>query len=266
MKKVAETAKRFGVVDNLQPVLAMALGAGETTVLRLTTAYSMIVNGGKKVTPTLIDRVQDKLGRTIFRTRQPPLRRLRRRRLEGPGAAADPRYPRAGGRSRQRLSDGLHAAGRRAARHRRRSSASSASRSPARPARPTTPTTSGSSASRPISPSASTSATTSRAPSATRPRAGPSSRRCSTNFIAEALKDQPNVPFRVPPGIRLVRVDLDDRPARRSPATAGSSSRPSSPAPSPMATAARSSWASASPAPARATRRRPAADSSGGLY
>ena len=43
-----------------QPVLAMALGAGETTVLRLTTAYSIIVNGGKKVTPTLIDRVQDR--------------------------------------------------------------------------------------------------------------------------------------------------------------------------------------------------------------
>ena len=68
MDKVVETAQRLGVVDNMQPILAMALGAGETTVLRLTTAYSMIVNGGKKVTPTLIDRVQDKLGRTIFRT------------------------------------------------------------------------------------------------------------------------------------------------------------------------------------------------------
>src|SRR5215469_2229985 len=68
MKKVAEMAKRLGVVDNLDPVLAMALGAGETTVLRLTNAYSIIDNGGKKVSPSLIDRVQDKLGRTIFRT------------------------------------------------------------------------------------------------------------------------------------------------------------------------------------------------------
>src|SRR6266481_6048304 len=62
MTKVAEMAKRLGVVDDLQAVLAMALGAGETTVLRLTNAYAQIDNGGKKVTPTLIDRVQDKLG------------------------------------------------------------------------------------------------------------------------------------------------------------------------------------------------------------
>ncbi len=68
MNKVAEMAKRLGVVDNLQPVLAMALGAGETTVLRLTNAYSMIDNGGKQVSPTLIDRVQDKLGHTVFRS------------------------------------------------------------------------------------------------------------------------------------------------------------------------------------------------------
>jgi penicillin-binding protein 1A len=68
MKKVAETAQRLGVVDNLRPVLAMALGAGETTVLRLTNAYSIIDNGGKKVTASLVDRVQDKLGRTVFRT------------------------------------------------------------------------------------------------------------------------------------------------------------------------------------------------------
>ena len=72
MKKVAEMAKRLGVVDNLDPVLAMALGAGETTVLRLTNAYSIIDNGGKKVSPSLIDRVQDKLGHTIFRTDNRP--------------------------------------------------------------------------------------------------------------------------------------------------------------------------------------------------
>jgi len=45
----------------------MALGSGETTLLRLTTAYAMLVNGGKRVTPSLIDRVQDRNGKTIFR-------------------------------------------------------------------------------------------------------------------------------------------------------------------------------------------------------
>jgi penicillin-binding protein 1A len=67
MKKVAEYAKRFGVVDDLPQRLSMAIGAGETTLLRLTTGYAMIVNGGKKITATLIDRVQDRHGKTIFR-------------------------------------------------------------------------------------------------------------------------------------------------------------------------------------------------------
>jgi penicillin-binding protein 1A len=67
MDKVAETAERLGVVDKLQPSLAMALGAGETTLMRMTTAYAMFVNGGKRIEPTLIDRVQDREGRTVFR-------------------------------------------------------------------------------------------------------------------------------------------------------------------------------------------------------
>ncbi len=67
MDRVAEYAERFGIVDNLPPTLAMALGAGETTLLRLTTAYAMLVNGGKKITPALIDRVQDRLGRSVYR-------------------------------------------------------------------------------------------------------------------------------------------------------------------------------------------------------
>src|SRR5215468_2676674 len=67
MEKVVEYAKKLGVVDNLMPTLAMALGAGETTPIRMTTAYSQIVNGGKKIKPTFIDRIQDRLGRTIYR-------------------------------------------------------------------------------------------------------------------------------------------------------------------------------------------------------
>jgi penicillin-binding protein 1A len=67
MPLVAEYARRFGVVDNLQPVLSMALGAGETTVLRMTAAYAVFANGGKEVHPTLIDRIQNRFGKTIYR-------------------------------------------------------------------------------------------------------------------------------------------------------------------------------------------------------
>jgi penicillin-binding protein 1A len=67
MEKVKEYAERFGVVDNLQPQIAMALGSGETTLLRMTSAYAMIVNGGKRVIPTLIDRIQDRNGQTVYR-------------------------------------------------------------------------------------------------------------------------------------------------------------------------------------------------------
>jgi penicillin-binding protein 1A len=67
MEKVAEYARRFGIDDNLQQVLSMSLGAGETTLMRMTTAYAMLVNGGKRITPSLIDRIQDRNGATIFR-------------------------------------------------------------------------------------------------------------------------------------------------------------------------------------------------------
>ncbi len=67
MPTVAEYARRFGVYDEMLPVLSMSLGAGETTVLRMTTAYSMFVNGGKRIKPTLIDRIQDRNGKTIYR-------------------------------------------------------------------------------------------------------------------------------------------------------------------------------------------------------
>jgi len=72
MAKVAEMASRLGAIDNMQQTLAMSLGAGETTVMRLAGAYAEIVNGGKKVDPTLIDRVQDANGWTIYRQDQRP--------------------------------------------------------------------------------------------------------------------------------------------------------------------------------------------------
>ena len=67
MDKVADYARKFGVIEKMPQMLSMSLGAGETTLLRLTTGYAMIVNGGKKVEPTLIDRVQDRTGKTIYR-------------------------------------------------------------------------------------------------------------------------------------------------------------------------------------------------------
>ena len=67
MDVVVDYAKRFDIVDDMPPYLPMALGAGETTLLRLTTAYAMLVNGGKRITPSLIDRIQDRRGQTIFR-------------------------------------------------------------------------------------------------------------------------------------------------------------------------------------------------------
>jgi penicillin-binding protein 1A len=67
MPKISASAIRLGVVTKMENVLAMALGAGETTVFRLTAAYSAFVNGGRKVEPHLIELVQDREGKTIFR-------------------------------------------------------------------------------------------------------------------------------------------------------------------------------------------------------
>ncbi|MBR0961718.1 penicillin-binding protein 1A [Bradyrhizobium japonicum] len=67
MPLIGEYARRFGVYDELPNYLSYALGAGETTAMRMVTAYSMLANGGRRVKPTLIDRIQDRYGRTIFK-------------------------------------------------------------------------------------------------------------------------------------------------------------------------------------------------------
>ncbi len=64
---VSEYARRFGITKDLPEVLSMALGAGETKLIDLSTAYGMIVNGGKSITPTLIDRIQNRDGVTVFK-------------------------------------------------------------------------------------------------------------------------------------------------------------------------------------------------------
>jgi len=67
MNTVAKYAEKFGVYDRLSPFLANSLGAQETTLFKMVAAYAMFANGGERVEPTLVDRVQDRRGRTIYR-------------------------------------------------------------------------------------------------------------------------------------------------------------------------------------------------------
>lgn len=67
METVARYAEEFGVYDPMNPFLANALGAQETTLFKMVAAYAMFANGGERVEPTLVDRVQDRFGRTIYR-------------------------------------------------------------------------------------------------------------------------------------------------------------------------------------------------------
>src|SRR5947209_14142834 len=67
MPLIAEYAKRFGIYDSMPPYLSFALGAGETTLLRMVGAYALFDNGGRKIQPTLIDRIQDRYGRTVYK-------------------------------------------------------------------------------------------------------------------------------------------------------------------------------------------------------
>ncbi|MEM7722715.1 MAG: transglycosylase domain-containing protein, partial [Pseudomonadota bacterium] len=67
MYTVAGYAERFGVYDKMDPFLANSLGSQETSLYRMVSAYAMFANGGERVQPTLVDRVQDRYGKTIFR-------------------------------------------------------------------------------------------------------------------------------------------------------------------------------------------------------
>ncbi|MBB3951102.1 penicillin-binding protein 1A [Aureimonas jatrophae] len=67
MDLVAQYAERFGVYDKLAPYLPMSLGSGETTVMRMVSAYSVMANGGRSIEPSLIDRIQDRYGRTVYK-------------------------------------------------------------------------------------------------------------------------------------------------------------------------------------------------------
>ncbi len=178
MPLIGEYAKRFGVYDELPNYLSYALGAGETTVMRMVTAYSMFANGGRRVKPTLIDRIQDRYGHTIFKHDQRECRGC-----DAPGGWKNQPEPQLIDRREQVLDsmtayqitsmmEGVVQAGTATV-----AAGRSASRSPARPAPPTTKRMPGSSAFRRTSWSASMLATTSRAISAGMPPAAISPRR-----------------------------------------------------------------------------------------
>ncbi len=67
MTTIMEYGERFGIYDEAKPELGWVLGAGETTMLRIASAYSTLINGGKKIEPYILDRVQDGQGKTIYR-------------------------------------------------------------------------------------------------------------------------------------------------------------------------------------------------------
>lgn len=70
-ERVLQYGQRLGIYgERTQPVFSLALGAGETTVMRMTTAYGMFVNGGRRIQPIIIDRIQDRTGRSVFRRDQ----------------------------------------------------------------------------------------------------------------------------------------------------------------------------------------------------
>ena len=68
MSKIAKIAENLGIFEHMPRYFSYALGAGETTLLNLTTAYAMLANGGKKISPTMIDYISDKNGNPLFRS------------------------------------------------------------------------------------------------------------------------------------------------------------------------------------------------------
>jgi penicillin-binding protein 1A len=72
MREVLDVAERFGIARGMSTNLASALGAGEVSLLQLTSAYAMLVNGGKRIEPALIERIQANDGETVARRDERP--------------------------------------------------------------------------------------------------------------------------------------------------------------------------------------------------
>ena len=233
MPLIGEYAKRFGVYDELPNYLSYALGAGETTVMRMVTAYSMLDNGGRRVKPTLIDRIQDRYGHTIFKHDARECRGC-----DAPGGWKNQPEPQLVDRREQvldpmtayQITSMMEGVVQPAPRPR--------SKDVGKPIAGKTGTTNDAKGclvrrllarhrGRHLS-----SATTSRAISAgAMPTGGHLAAPIARDFLKLALADKPAIPFKVPAGIKLIRVDSKTG-MRAGPGDGnGPSSKPSSRAP-----------------------------------
>ena len=70
LEEILNLSKKLNIYDEIPELLSVSLGAAETTLLNLTSAYAPFVNGGKKIEPKLITRIQDRRGKTIFREKR----------------------------------------------------------------------------------------------------------------------------------------------------------------------------------------------------
>jgi penicillin-binding protein 1A len=208
MDKVVATAIKFGIVDKMIPTLAMALGSGETTVLRLVTAYAEIVNGGKKIEPTLIDRVQDRRGATIFRHDERPCEQCRADAWssQAPPALPDKREQLVDAPSAYQVVSMLEGVVQRGT--------GTAVRAVGKPLAGKTGTTNDSNDTWFVgfSPDLAVGVYLGfDTPKSLGPKeyGGLAAAPVFRDFMIAALANKPGAPFRVPPGIRLVRVNLD---------------------------------------------------------
>ncbi len=211
MEAIAETVEAFGVMEDPPTVISSVLGAVETTLLDITTAYARLANGGQAIDPTLIDRVQDRQGRTLY---QHDARRCAGCVDVAWAGGDDPRPP-AIPRDRRQLADPRHVyqvvamlegvvergTGRQL-------------RALDRPLAGKTGTTNdyrdawfiGFSPDLVVGVYVGFDDNSGLGPDESGGRAALP---IFQNFMAEALKDEPAIPFRVPPGLRMVRVNAE---------------------------------------------------------
>jgi penicillin-binding protein 1A len=207
MEAVGDYASRFGVSPNLPPQLSMSLGAGETTLLQLTAGYAMFVNGGKRIEPSLIDRIQDRRGATVFRHDQRQCQGCRDRASAGAEPALpDPRQQVVSPEAAYQMVSMLQGVVERGTGARLRELG--------RPLAGKTGTTNDSNDAWFVgfSPDLAVGVFV----GFDQPRSlGPNEQGASValpifrDFMAGALADKPKTPFRIPKGVRLVRVDAE---------------------------------------------------------
>ena len=70
LQEILNLSKKLNIYDEIPELLSMSLGAAETTLINLTSAYAPFVNGGEKIEPKLISRIQDRRGKTIFKPKE----------------------------------------------------------------------------------------------------------------------------------------------------------------------------------------------------